>query len=556
MHRRQAEPLSRAVQSFRSARIAGGTAGFVAILAAACFFVVAPAARAELQRFPIDQQELDKMETAHAHAVELLERGEALAIAGDVAQADLLFKQGLAEDRNSSILQRRHCEALTALGKRSEAVASCYQALQEVRSNPNIRATVRAMVWGPTPPSWADVELALDLVHKERDRAPGQFTPVAATCDIAASLGDGVMLQHCGRELQTLVPDAPDTRRAMALLSAGCPPWQFWSGWAVIAAASLGTLAHAVWRRARRESRRVAGPSAALVGAVLWAALSVMPGAARADVPPKALDEPQPGMLSKWPINDDDPESSIPPEKELNADPLQGGYFLQDLIHRAEIYSKHGKHDVAARLYRALAKAVPERAIAFTKLCDEYEALGDIEKATGACQGALLRDGVLVRDYEHYVHLVLQSPGPLTERQTKALSMVVAHMQKDPAGRAVVDEVECEIAVRTSNRSQLEECTEKLAASAPQDPKTISYEWALAMLRGKLDDASQLLDEAKTLGFQPAGLARMESALSEAQAGRHRSRVVLLSIAGALLLAAAATAATAAIRKRANPQRV
>jgi tetratricopeptide (TPR) repeat protein len=518
-------------------------------VAAAWFFVFAPAARAEPRRFPIDQQELDRLQAAKPHAAELLERGEALATAGQLAQADVLFQQGLAEDTGSSLLQRRHCEALTAMGRRSEAVASCYRALQAVRSNSNIRATVRSSVSGPVAPTWADVERALDLVHKERERAPGQFTPIAATCDVASSLGDGVMLQHCASELQALDPEAVETRRAMALLSSGCPPWQFWAGWAAIAAAALATLGHAVLRRGGRALRRRAGPSAALVGAMLCAALSALPCPARA-----ADGGPQSGMLSKWPINDEDPEKSIPSQKDLDADPLQAGYFLQDLIYRAEVYSKHGNHETAARLYRALARAVPERAMAFTKMCDEYEAIGDHEKAIASCRAALLREGVLVKDYEHYVRVVLERPGPLTDRQTKALAQVMAHMHQDPAGRAVVDELECEIGVRTANRAQLEECTAKLAAAAPTDPKTISYEWALAMVKGKLDQANLLLDQAKAKGLKPEGIARMKAALSDAEAGRHRSRLFFLGLAGALLLAAVGVvAATAAMRRRAAP---
>lgn len=520
-------------------------------LVAAAFLLLSPAARAEMLRFPIDQEEVDKMEAAKPHAAELLERGEALAAAGQLAQADALFVQGLSEYKLGSLLHRRHCEVLTAMGRRAEAVAECYRALQSSRSNPNIRATVRAGVSGPNAPSWADIELALDLVSKERERAPGQFTPIAALCDVAASLGDGIMLQHCANELLAIAPEAAETRRAMALLSARCPPWRFWLGWITIVAASLATLGHALWRWARRGSRRRrAGPNAALVGGVFCAALSALPASARAeDAPPRSA------TLSKWPIDDENPEKNVPTQEQLNKEPLEAGYYLQDLIYRAEIYSKHGKHETAVKLYRALAKAAPDRSTPFTKMCEEYEAAGDLPKATAACESALLRDGVLVKDYEHYVHLVLEASGPLNARQTKALAMVVQHMNQDPAGRAVVGEIECEIGVRTANASQLEECTAKLAATAPNDPTTVSYEWALAMVKGRMDEAARLLEQAKALGMKPEGLVRMQEALSEAQAGRHRWRTLFTVLAVTLLLAGGGVVVMTMKRRRvAAPQ--
>jgi tetratricopeptide (TPR) repeat protein len=517
------------------------------VLAASSFFLPF-VARADVRRSPIDQQEVEKMEITKQHAVELLEHGEALGASGHLTQADALFVQGLSEDKDSSILQRRHCEALTAMGKRQEAVTSCYQALQESRSNPNLRATVRAIVSGPNPPLWPDIGIAIDLVQKERQRSPHQFTPIAAACDIAASLGDGAMLQRCARELQTIDPEADETRRATALLSPGCPPWLFWTGWGAIGGAALLTFGHAVGRRLRRASRRRTGAGIAMAQAALCIILS-LPSSVHAQPSGGPPIEPPHGMLSKWPINDDDPESSIPSQKDLDADPMEAGYFLQDLIYRAEVYSKHGKHDAAARLYLALAKAVPERSTAFAKLCDEYEIIGDSEKAIGACQAALLRDGVLVRDYEHYVRVVLASPGPLNERRTQALAMVMDHMRKDPAGKPFADELECEISVRTSSRSGLEHCTTNLKVTAPNDPKTISYEWALAMVAGRLDEASGLIDQAKAVGFKAEGIAHMQSALAEAQVNQHRSRVFYSVLAALLLLGAGAVAGAAAMRK-------
>ncbi len=537
----------------RGVRRVVGPGAVVAILAtasAACHASGAPGgpgAPARVRRDALDRSEVVAMRVASPRAADLLERGEAAGAAGRLEEAEALFREALGEYKGGSLLQRRRCQALTALGRRAEATTACYRALEGARSNANLRASVRAFVAGPTPPTLAEAGLAFELAVKARDRAPGQFTPVAAICDIAESLGDAIMLQHCADELHRIAPDAPDTRRAEALLAAQNPPWRRWAGWSAATAAVLATLGHAAWRRARRSPRRSAR-GAAIAGAVLGAALVLTPHVAAADVPGQ-----QPGMLSKWPIDDNNPQASLPSEKERNKDPLEFGYWLQDLILRAEVYSKHGKHDVAVKLYTTLAMAVPERAVAFTKMCEEYETLGDLEKATASCEAALLRDGLMVKDYERYVRLVLAKPGALTARQTKALDEVLAHMREDPSGRAAAEALDCEVAVRTSNAGELEACVARRAATAPHAPETVSYAWALAVLKGDQAAAATRLDEARAAGIQPERVAGMEVVMA-GHARQRRFRVGLALAAAALFLGALGFALVSRLRRRETPQ--
>ena len=407
------------------------------------------ASAAEIRRSPMDQREVDVLRAASPRVLALLEQGEEQARMGALEESNHAFEVALGETKGSPLLLRRHCEALTALGRRDEAVKECYRALETNRSNENIRATVRALVSGPRPPTMAEAALALDLAAKTNERAPGQLTPTAAFCDIAASLGDGIMLQHCANALERIAPEAKETRSAMALLSSRCPPWRFWSGAAALGLALAATGAHSFGRRSKRLGRSGKTKHALAAGALALLVASV-PRPAAAEVPGQ-----QPGMLSKWAIDDENPERSIPGERARNEDPLEFGYWLQDIILRAEVYSKHGKHDTAVKLYTALAIAVPERAVSWTKMCDEYEAMGQIEKARASCEVALLREGLMVKDYEHYVHLVLATPGPLTERQTLALEQVLTHLREDPAGRSAADALEGEIALRAAHDSAI-----------------------------------------------------------------------------------------------------
>jgi hypothetical protein len=196
-----------------------------------------------------------------------------------------------------SAADRGACEALTAQGRRSEAVTACSRAVQTVRSGTNVRALVHALVGGPTPPTTTDLAIALSITARERESGGG-VTAAAATCDIAERMGDMVMLQRCTEELRTTAPEDPATAHAAALLEAQCPPWRFWGGWTLLGLAFGGTLAHAM-RRAARRGRTVR--VALAVTTAIAAVTTVVPATAHADVPPA----PQHGWLSKWPIDDE-----------------------------------------------------------------------------------------------------------------------------------------------------------------------------------------------------------------------------------------------------------
>ncbi len=479
------------------------------------------------------------MQERAPHAAQLLARGEALAVSGDLTRAEALLRQGRAEYGEGSLLSRRHCQVLTALGRRPEAIRACSLAVQSSQSNANFRAMVRALVTGPVAPTVIELSDALAFTAKERDRAAkGNPTPAAAMCDIAESLGDGVMLQRCAEELERFAPDEPDTRRAVDILASQCPPWRFWSGWLAIVAAAAGTVGHAFLRTRRRRGGAMA------FGTALVAA-SAFVSVAHADPSNSA----EASFLSRWPVDDEAPETKIPSDKDRDADPLEFGYWLQDVALKAERASKRGDHEGSARFYRALAAAVPDRAVGFTRMCSEYEAMGDRERAATACGAALLRDGLVVNDYVHYVDLVLAKPEPLTPLETKALEQVVKHMREDQAARGAADGVDCAVATRTSNVTALEVCTKNLALAAPNDPRTVSYQWSLAMLRGRYDEANVLIERGSALGLREEGVASMQRA-TLAGAQQQRRRFLAGALALVLLIAGLVVGGRALLRRR------
>ena len=272
--------------------------------------------------------------------------------------------------------------------------------------------------------------------------------------------------------------------------------------------------------------------------------ITLASGRAAADAPPPESKND----VSAWKVDDSDPEKSIPSEKDRNRDPIQFGYWLMDVTARAAGAAKRGDHRAAIRYYTALAKAVPDRSIAFSKMCDEYVAVDEHVNAVATCGLALFRDGVTAKDYVHYMNLILSAPGKLDEKETSALATVIAHLREDPKQAALADELECETGVRTGNADQLAECTKGMAARSPDEPKTLVYEWNLAMQRHQYDAARQLLERAKTTQMKPEAIAQMETETGETV--EQCARMTWLGIGTLLTLGAGGLVTAFALRRR------
>jgi tetratricopeptide (TPR) repeat protein len=500
--------------------------------------VVTSPASAALHRDGDDAADFDAIRRERPRAAQLVERGESLGASGSLEAADVLFREAEAESPWAALPWRRDCEALTALGRRREAVDACTRAVMNRHANVNLRALVRALVSGPDAPTPDDVLLALTMTSSLRESGL-TATPVAMACSIAESLGDAPMLQRCSDELEQLAPDDRDAIRARALLRSRCPPARLWLGWGSILGAIALTVGHAL----RERIRRLRGCRIAAVGV---ATLCALPRIANGD--PGPADD----ALGHWHISDEHPEDGIPSEEARNAEPLEFGYWLQDLTLKAERARERGDHSAAARFDSALALAVPDQAIAFGRLCEDYEALGDIERAIQNCGSALLRDGTTLRDYTRFVDVVASRTGPLTPDETAALTRVVAHLRADPAAASAIDDVECKVGVRTSDIALLGECTRALSARDAGSAKILGYEWALAILEGRLGDAEALISRARASGMP---VAEMVQTTAAATASRTRERWhLVVSLAGLGVLLTSALYAVWLLRRRAPAQ--
>jgi tetratricopeptide (TPR) repeat protein len=307
-------------------------------------------------------------------------------------------------------------------------------------------------------------------------------------------------------------------------------------------------------------SRRTLGNTA--FGIFTALALSTFAGGARAQLaaPPEAKEGHKldkfgelpaiDGQLSrKFRIDEDSPEASVPSLEEANKNPLETGYLLQDLIVRGEAAKAQKDFAAMIRYYRAVARAVPERSKGWGKLCEAYQLSNDRDKALGACRYAVERDGSELQDFVRFVELTLQQPGPLAEAQRQEMGKVLAHLQTAGADGLVLEHLRCEVAVKTADLPLLETCTRGLARLAPDDPKTIVFQWNLAMQRRRGTEAERLLERAKDFGVPKDNVALMVE-VTERLTGRGSRQRLLWSAAAAALALAALIVGAAWVRRR------
>jgi tetratricopeptide (TPR) repeat protein len=551
----------------RKARRKPATAGLLAGASVAVLAVLfAPTdASASPARHRIDEEDVQRLRLAHPDALTLLETGETLAMAGNTEQALAQFREAGALAPQSALVARRECQALTFLGRRSEAGTACLRAIRSEGSAMDMRAMVAVLMSGNGPPTTSELAQAMRFARSARDTMPQEPWGYAAECDVAERIGDAQMLERCLVALKYVAPDNYETVRAFALAAPHCVTWQVWTGWAAIAILGIATGVHGGWRKFRRLLWRRRATATALV--LVVAAGYSAPNSARADEgspPPQSpshegvLERSPPpqgpshqGMLSDWPVDDQDPESSVPTNHKRDRNPLQFGYWLMDLTYKAVQATKRGDHAGAVKFYKALVKAVPDRSVSFTRLCESYEAMGDWKDAVETCATALTRDGVTIRDYEHYFSLALAKKGSLTASEIGVLNDVIQHLREDPAGADAASDLACQLAVRIEDVTRLQTCAAALAAKAPDDPRTLSYELALALKRGNLKEAEALVERARTTEMAPAGIEQMEREIASIRAARKR-RMFAWGLGGLATSVGAGMVIVLATRRRAR----
>jgi hypothetical protein len=450
---------------------------------------------------------------------------------------------------------RAACRDALARGDQATARPICLRAFLMGGSPEDVYSRAKALVRGPVRPLMEEVVSASLMADGAVRVAPMQPWGYLARAEVAQRLGDRDMLDAAIADLRRVAPDHPLTKEAIARAEGRVSPW-IWLGRLALGLAFAATIFHAARRRWRLREQAARLPVAAAAFLIVLGAASASSAAkAHAAAPPAdvpAVEVTQAGDVGSIAIDPVHPDAAIPPKDKQLANPLAFGYLLQDLLARAEKASQHGDHAAAARFYAAVAKGVPSRAYAFTKICEELQAVGDRRRAIEACRTALYKEGVTITDYTAFVRLVLAAPPPLAPEARTELDKVLAHLAADPAGAATAERARCELALRVGDVGALEACTTALAKLAPSDSTTISFQWALALAKNDHGAAARLVERARQAGMASDGLAKMERATSDL-GFRIALRTGVLAVGGALALLLVARAGR---RLRAQRRRV
>ncbi|HEX2870859.1 MAG TPA: hypothetical protein VHP33_06375 [Polyangiaceae bacterium] len=465
---------------------------------------------------PLDYDELSRVREATPRAAELFDGAETSLRNGDLRGAESALKEARSEAPNSWLLARRHCQVLTELGQQAEALEACRVALTQSTAMDS-RAFVGAMMATASAPKPRELVQAVREAAAARRLQKQPFSE-AAFCDIAYHIGDDAMLDLCVTELQAVAPNNFETLRWTAARHQ-TPAWPYWAGWGALTAVVMATGLHAAWRWLRRPAK---SRGAAVIATSVFLALGSVGGVARAEEgAPKDAAEVEPAQrwqLSSFPINFEDPESRIPSQADRDKNPLQFGYFLQDLNTEAMKAERKGDWRSAVKFWRAAAKAVPDMAVGFGKACRAYQVLGEVDNALPFCARALNREGSTVEDYLRYAELVTARPTALASTEIEDLGAIIEHLREkgEQAGPAAV--IECRVGVKLEDRARLERCTLVLGKLSPQDPHTMTFQWSYAMLRKDYREAKRLLVTMERSSMNRRALAQAREATDKASA--------------------------------------
>src|SRR5262249_55891666 len=123
------------------------------------------------------------------------------------------------------------------------------------------------------------------------------------------------------------------------------------------------------------------------------------------------------------------PESSIPAADQFSAHPMQAAYFLMTVSERAEAALKAKHYEAAIKYFRTLARVMPERAVAYARLCEAYEGNGEHDKALAADHEELGKQGLKAADVAYYVRLMLQGTGEIPAERRTEIDQVLEHLR-------------------------------------------------------------------------------------------------------------------------------
>jgi hypothetical protein len=143
--------------------------------------------------------------------------------------------------------------------------------------------------------------------------------------------------------------------------------------------------------------------------------------------------------------------------------------------------------------------------------------------------------------------------GPLLLALLTAAPQAAAAPPPAPSGLdaqwLAADRTACELAAHTRDVPMLERCAANLYAVAPRDGKTVELQWALALARGQVREARELVSRARDLLPQDS-VDRMEKATDALLPEPHPIARGLFIAFCVLCLGAAGVGTVASVRRQ------
>lgn len=155
-------------------------------------------------------------------------------------------------------------------------------------------------------------------------------------------------------------------------------------------------------------------------------ALACLASGALLGASPAAADERDIGTIFQ--VNDADPMQNVPTPDERNAHPLEFGYYLQDLIARAQAAYTKQDWAGAAKYFEVIARIVPDQAVTFSRLCTCYAELNRVDVAAANCGRAIRLNGALVYDHLRFIKLTLKKE-KFTTADAADIDASLAHLR-------------------------------------------------------------------------------------------------------------------------------
>ena len=123
----------------------------------------------------------------------------------------------------------------------------------------------------------------------------------------------------------------------------------------------------------------------------------------------------------------------------------------------------------------------------------------------------------------------------MAARRGKALNEVFAHLDKQSDLAVPAAHLRCQTAVKMKDKGAMGACTAVLAKAAPDDPKTIVFQWSYAVMRGEREEAAALVNRAQQAGVALDGIEQMKLIVPSRWASPRLLGVATLGGAVALL---------------------